>query len=166
MVVALSEAKAQVALSGESRWDKFKEKLSDVIDIVWDHLSLDYHIEYWLQGLHHRRKQSKEARAELLYKRRERKNALDMRRRIAMGRTALYEEGEVAGLFSERRILFSENVLVGRFQEEVLLYFGRLSCCRNCSFFYVLARNYYVNRVSAVLSPRTTAVRNLRARGV
>lgn len=95
MVVALSEAKAQQVEEKESSWDRFKQKVFQIWMVIYEHLSLEYHIEYWLPGLHHRRKRSKEARQELLFRRQERKNALDMRRRVAMGRTALYEEGEV-----------------------------------------------------------------------
>mmetsp|Transcript_8848 Transcript_8848/g.21540 ORF Transcript_8848/g.21540 Transcript_8848/m.21540 type:complete len:737 (-) Transcript_8848:294-2504(-) len=97
MVVALSEAKSQAVQDEDDAWSKFKQKLANVTAVVKEHLSLDEHIEYWLPGLHHRRRLAKQARLDLLRRRQERKNALDMRKRIALGRSALYDEGEDDG---------------------------------------------------------------------
>ncbi|CAD7922976.1 unnamed protein product [Amoebophrya sp. A120] len=97
MVVALSEAKSQAVQDDDDAWTKFKQKVANVSSVLKEHLSLDEHIEYWLPGLHHRRRLATQSRNELLRRRQERKNALDMRKRIALGRSANYDDGEDDG---------------------------------------------------------------------
>ncbi|CAD7937629.1 unnamed protein product [Amoebophrya sp. A25] len=97
MVVALSEAKSQAVQDEDDAWTKFKSKSANLAQVMKEHLSLDEHIEYWLPGLHHRRRMAKQAKADLLRRRQERKNALDMRKRIALGRAAMYDDGEDDG---------------------------------------------------------------------
>ena len=64
---------------------------------AWDQLGIDNVIRDMFRGLHERRKNRANAHSDLLLRRTLRKKELDMRRRIALGKTAAYSDGEDDG---------------------------------------------------------------------
>lgn len=98
MVVALSSAKAQdLGEEDDSAWAKFKSGVSGLKNTASDQLQLESYIQLYLPGLHQRRKNARDAHQELLIRRQQRKHILDMRKKIALGKTAKYDDGEDDG---------------------------------------------------------------------